>query len=1733
MSINILGKIKITEFNLPKGIERTLRDAIVSPFQDADALARSLAFTLSTAKGKAGVPQLTTQIKQLGSAFVQVQELAKQLLSNDIKTTQARNQIRSLAKELQSLGLSSQESRRLIFKALSEDIIQASNKNARALEKANTQLQKYVESGKRLELREQQRGIEEFNRKLERQKQLLKSSQEERANTESKRLKDSSSVQRQVDIDLIKSRAAQQKRLEEEESRRIKSQSEPFKQTNREMDRIVKKQDQLNRVIEDTNKLRARGLQLTQLQQSVLTKAEGLTVVDPRSTARANLGLDKTATPITTKQFDDTARALKGVNSELRTLDANTFSVEKFGKATALAFKRYSAFVVGSFGIFRIIGFFRNATDEALKFEKAITKITQVLNTSSQSIRPLSEEIKRLAKETGISATELAEGAFIFAQAGIKQVDQLQLITKELAKIPLSATFDDIKSTSEGLLAVFGQFRLEVSQTAEVLDIINQFAADFAVESKDLFEIVKRGGAAFSVLDGEFQDFIALASVLRETTRETASVVGTFFKTGLSQISRPQSQAELRKLGITVDGVTDQIIELSNILFGPNSKFESRERINIARSVIGDSRQFTRFVSLLRALQDPNIQLRVQQSLQQATGSLDRSIVKQLDDIGTSLNRIKQSFTEFVIAISENEGIKGFIKNIADLTNILSKLSGVVGTVLPLLTPLSLLFLKQPISRFATGFGTLFNKRGNTGITSVLDIPINETNTDRQILINRQRQLSRQRSLRRARGGALVGGLLASELLSRTPDSKTDPTSSRAGKQLLSGAVEGAITGFLIGGPKGALLVGAGNAVIQSFRELSKVTDELRKTELDRILSISKSKSSKFQTILEDITQTEFGKFTNIFKSDASVLNNIKKTILSEVSSGTQSGKIIKDFFKEIIDKASTEVRSSSLTTDIDRQKLFDRLITQELNKFVESIEGIPVLNKIDISTLYDAFRSIVKTISVDLVNAPIDLGDLQVSSNILKDKLNEAFTFIGEAIKQSVRDADLFDMFITNLNESLLLILPSDNTQLLKTFGFENTAKLFSDQNRDFANQLRNFLSNNREILDSFVKKSGEGTEKDFSETNVSEFLKGIFKESLNPDEIQKIIGDVGLILGQLASESGKSLQDIIEDLTGFEGSLVSFVESLRGGTDLIEGTENSISSLIRSQADALNREIQKRRELFDSINSLNSALFEFDNHIREIQNTIDDLITDQQQFITGRTDILGAGRTLLDRSRITQFGGTQQFIQDVLQQSQSRISDITKVLDDRFASSRNFGESSFNIRQSQFSQEEFLNNQRLVSERLSELASRIQNASEASRVFRDAFISLNSNLSSAGQALKQLTVEEITAGTQALQKFVQSTGINAANIGRRGGLIAATQGLNTLTDQEISSIEKLLQSLGDIDLGGGLTGTSLLGEFGRALAAPVIASIRSSLTGESRDDAFESILIQIEEAERLQQEAFNEEIRLREEQRSLIELQKNLAQLEKQFFEDQTVLLQKIADGVTQNENLTAIRSRIEAAFAGNAHNVTIVDTLGKTLDVSPATKSLPNSISSSVRPSLPTNVPLIPGPKGIPIPADTFNPRSPSRSPFDFDPSQVPIDKLRPIDMGPFDQKSPLNSPDLRSGFDTLRVPLEDMAQKFTGSDSNFKNLDKLQDINSKFENLLVSSRNIEGFLSKLSEGFTTKLEVAPMQVNVALGVPDILANVGPELERNIIAAISNKLADTFGDDPEKSSRLRNLA
>lgn len=437
----------------------------------------------------------------------------------------------------------------------------------------------------------------------------------------------------------------------------------------------------------------------------------------------------------TTKTSKEAKAALKEFNQALRDVEGGRQSTiqfiarfgngfERLGAQVTIATQRIAAYTIGASGIYGAVTFIKASTSEFFKLEQQLTKVRQVLGDTVENnskIKQLSEFIKNLGTSLGIAPSDIASGVALLAQAGFTNVTELQGAISAISEARLGPSFGSQEQTVDGLIAVYRQFNLTLTDTRNILDLVNQFSKDYAVESQDLFEIVKRGGSAFAELGGNFQEFLQISSALRQQTRESASVIGTSLKTITTSLFKPKFEQFIGRIDPKILQELNPSRRLQAVAKLFQTQFGTETEKVSAISQFVDVRNASRVLALFEAINSQAENL--ENTVNKASGSVLRDAKTQLETVGKALERAQVALQEAAIGLIDNPFIKDIFRSGANLVSgaIAPALKATAPVVGPAAAATAIFALTNIIKASFTTYRALINNNNRliTGLDTV------------------------------------------------------------------------------------------------------------------------------------------------------------------------------------------------------------------------------------------------------------------------------------------------------------------------------------------------------------------------------------------------------------------------------------------------------------------------------------------------------------------------------------------------------------------------------------------------------------------------------------------------------------------------------------------------------------------------------------------------------------------------------------------------------------------------------------------------------------------------------------------------------------------------------------------------------------------------------------------------------------------------------------------------------
>lgn len=414
-----------------------------------------------------------------------------------------------------------------------------------------------------------------------------------------------------------------------------------------------------------------------------------------------------------------TAQSVEKVSKDIKV--ART-EMEEFGRQSALAVRRFAAFSVVTTGIFALTNAISSAFSAFIDFDRELIKLQQVTGRGAISVKILQEEITNLAVSLGVSSASLIEVASTLAQAGLN-IEETRVALKALAKTELAPSFENLTKTTEGAIAAIRQFGLEASELEGALGSINAVAAAFAVESGDIIAAIQRTGGVFAsaskgVSEGTdaLNEFVAIFTSVRQTTRESAETIATGLRTIFTRIQRAGTIKQLREFGVELQDLEGKFVgpfEAIRRLSEALNQLDPRDiRFSTIVEELGGFRQIGKVIPLIQQFAVAQQALGV---AQRGQSSLTAAQVKAQESLSNQIAKVREQFLALIRDIGQSTVFQGFFKIVLGLTSGLISLASAFKPILPILAVVGAIKGVSAIGQFATGFFGGLKKGGGAG----------------------------------------------------------------------------------------------------------------------------------------------------------------------------------------------------------------------------------------------------------------------------------------------------------------------------------------------------------------------------------------------------------------------------------------------------------------------------------------------------------------------------------------------------------------------------------------------------------------------------------------------------------------------------------------------------------------------------------------------------------------------------------------------------------------------------------------------------------------------------------------------------------------------------------------------------------------------------------------------------------------------------------------------------------
>lgn len=248
----------------------------------------------------------------------------------------------------------------------------------------------------------------------------------------------------------------------------------------------------------------------------------------------------------------------------------------------------------------------------AQDLNESLNNIRIVTGKSTAEMTQFAKQANRAAKELNTTTTKYTDASLIYYQQGLddKSVKARTDVTAKFANV----SRENLTTSSEYLTAIWNNFAKGSKNLEYFADVIVALGAATASSSQEIATGLNKFAATAETVGLSYEYATAALATVTATTRQSADVVGTAFKTLFSRIqdlelgktlddgtTLGKYSKALDAVGITIKDSNGELRDMDRILDDIGGKWDTLnkdEQVALAQAV-GGIRQYTQFIALM------------------------------------------------------------------------------------------------------------------------------------------------------------------------------------------------------------------------------------------------------------------------------------------------------------------------------------------------------------------------------------------------------------------------------------------------------------------------------------------------------------------------------------------------------------------------------------------------------------------------------------------------------------------------------------------------------------------------------------------------------------------------------------------------------------------------------------------------------------------------------------------------------------------------------------------------------------------------------------------------------------------------------------------------------------------------------------------------------------------------------------------------------------------------------
>lgn len=335
------------------------------------------------------------------------------------------------------------------------------------------------------------------------------------------------------------------------------------------------------------------------------------------------------------------------------------------------------------------------ATREAMKFETAMAGVRKVTDGTDEQYAQLSDELKKMGAELGISAAEMAELAAAGGQLGIP-IEKLSEFTAVASKMSVAFGMS-AEEAGNAAATIANVFQLPIGEVEKLGDAINVLGNNTAAREKDIVTAMARIGGTAKQFGLAADEAAALADAFIALGKPP-EVAATAINAMLQKLQTAQSQG--KGFQTALEGIGTSADEMAaNIAANPQQalteflhKLEGLDKQSraLTLSQLFGTEYSDDIALLVGSLGEYEKALGLVADKGKVVGAMQKEVANAMSTSEAQINKAKQEIIN--VAIEVGEKLLPLVSLLASTVGGVASAVGAITEEFPVLTQLAALF---------------------------------------------------------------------------------------------------------------------------------------------------------------------------------------------------------------------------------------------------------------------------------------------------------------------------------------------------------------------------------------------------------------------------------------------------------------------------------------------------------------------------------------------------------------------------------------------------------------------------------------------------------------------------------------------------------------------------------------------------------------------------------------------------------------------------------------------------------------------------------------------------------------------------------------------------------------------------------------------------------------------------------------------------------------------------------